>query len=58
MPEVEGPTDHDQGQTPTDARDKLRKFVIEVARRSLRVGMVAGILGGLIVEARCGSLGL
>ena len=46
MPEMEGPTDHDQGQAPMDTRDKLRKFVIEVARRSLRVGVVVGILGG------------
>ena len=44
--EVEGPTNHDQGQTPADARDKLRMFVMEVARRGLRLGVVAGILAG------------
>ena len=44
--EVESPTDHDQGQTQAGARDKLRIFVIEVARRRLWVGVVAGILGG------------
>jgi hypothetical protein len=46
MPEAEHPTDHNQGQEPANAREKLKKLLAKLAQPSLALGMMAAVLGG------------
>ena len=54
MPETERPTDHNQGQEPANAGEKLKKFLAKLAQPSLALGMMAGILAsGAYLLSQC-----
>src|SRR5262252_10002573 len=54
MPETEHPADHNQGQEPANAREKLKKFLAKLAQPSLALGMMAGILAsGAYLLSQC-----
>ena len=46
MPRTDRLTHRDQGEARTNARDKLKKFTIQIDRETLRLGVAAAILGG------------
>lgn len=46
MPRKDCLTRRDQGQARTNARDKLKRLTIQIARDTLRLGVAAAILGG------------